>query len=95
MSCMVECPYPTKFSFSKLIEELRRRNTEVNSGGLIETINYLEAIEDSLHDGRTTWAELTESEAFPPLIKQVLPSFFLCGLSLVREKKSYFGAFWS
>ena len=72
-------PYASKFSFSKLIQSLHDRNSQLNDPILAETIARLEEIESRLQQSPLTAQPPLQQEDVDAVIALIFPAFFLQG----------------
>ncbi len=72
-------PYQSKFSISKLIEELQSRSDALRESSLTSTIAHLETVEAKLQQVTQDWELLSQQEDFESLMIHVFPSFFFKG----------------
>lgn len=79
MSACTPSPYQSKFSFIKLIEQLRAKSDTLKNNTLADTTARLEAMEAQLQENSQSWEALCRQENFESLIVHVLPSFFFEG----------------
>ncbi len=69
-------PYQSKFSFFKLLEELRLKSNALKQSTLSETVAELEKMEAQLQERPSDWEALFQTTDFEALMIHIFPSFF-------------------
>jgi hypothetical protein len=72
-------PYRSKFSFFKLLEQLRAKSQRLKNNPLSATIAQLESMETRLQEDPRSWETVSQQEDFEALMMHIFPSFFLKG----------------
>lgn len=71
--------YQSKFSISKLIEELRTKSSALQKSTLLQTIATLEKAEAKFQNSTQNWEALCQEEEVKTLMIHIFPSFFFQG----------------